>query len=198
MSIYVINICFNMYRKKVFIWILILMPLLFCGACRHREEHVVLHASLIQVFDNFSEKGKIVAGNDSRKIHMVFRIFNYTNDSLYIPVFTLGGTNKSIVYYWINGKKSYSYATIYCNRKCKDFHILPPHVFIFLGINVYEQDLPNSHVSLDSLRRNIVLKYVVDDTDREKYNFVIPRIIFTTSDRHVHYFYEAPGRASPF
>ena len=178
--------------------ILPLMLLAFLGACSRRKTEVTLHASLIQIYDNFSEEGKPVEEEKySRKIHMVFRIFNFTNDSLYIPLFTIGGGYKSTIYYWIDGEKDYSYDTIYTNSDFMSARILPPQEFINLGINVYERNLPNKNVSLDWLRGNINFKYVVDDVERKEHDLVVPEIVFTTNDSNVRYFYEDPNRYDP-
>ena len=80
---------------------IIIILILLCSCCPNKQ-HAIIKADLVKVFDNYplDSKGD---ENYTRKIHLVFRITNTTNDTFFIPMQAMGYDCNSKIHFDLYG-----------------------------------------------------------------------------------------------
>ena len=116
----------------------LIISILLCSCCPSKQ-HAVIKADLVKVFDNYplTSKGD---ENYTRKIHLVFRITNTTNDTFFIPMQAMGYDCNSKIHFCVDSLKSISFATFY--GRVASSHVLLPHDSIDCGISIYQASNP--------------------------------------------------------
>lgn len=79
---------------------IIIILILLCSCCPSKQ-HAIIKADLVKVFDNYplTSKGD---ENYTRKIHLVFRITNTTNDTFFIPMQAMGYDCNSKIHFCVD------------------------------------------------------------------------------------------------
>ena len=163
-------------------------------SCCPNKQHAVIKADLVKVFDNYplDSKGD---ENYTRKIHLVFRITNTTNDTFFIPMQAMGYDCNSKIHFCVDSLKSISFATFY--GRVASSHVLLPHDSIDCGISIYQDKIRKKNMSVQSLLKVLKVEYCVDDSERKNSKYQIPTILFDVKDKNVEYFYNSPDRHGP-
>lgn len=171
----------------------IIISILLCSCCPNKQ-HAVIKADLVKVFDNYplDSKGD---ENYTRKIHLVFRITNTTNDTFFIPMQAMGYDCNSKIHFCVDSLKSISFATFY--GRVASSHVLLPHDSIDCGISIYQDKIRKKNMSVQSLLKVLKVEYCVDDSERKNSKYQIPTILFDVKDKNVEYFYNSPDRHGP-
>lgn len=171
----------------------IIISILLCSCCPNKQ-HAVIKAELVKVFDNYplDSKGD---ENYTRKIHLVFRITNTTNDTFFIPMQAMGYDCNSKIHFCVDSLKSISFATFY--GRVASSHVLLPHDSIDCGISIYQDEIRKKNMSVQSLLKVLKVEYCVDDSERKNSKYQIPTILFDVKDKNVEYFYNSPNRHGP-
>lgn len=172
---------------------IIIISILLCSCCPNKQ-HAVIKADLVKVFDNYplDSKGD---ENYTRKIHLVFRITNTTNDTFFIPMQAMGYDCNSKIHFCVDSLKSISFATFY--GRVASSHVLLPHDSIDCGISIYQDEIRKKNMSVQSLLKVLKVEYCVDDSERKNSKYQIPTILFDVKDKNVEYFYNSPDRHGP-
>lgn len=171
----------------------IIISILLCSCCPNKQ-HAVIKADLVKVFDNYplTSKGD---ENYTRKIHLVFRITNTTNDTFFIPMQAMGYDCNSKIHFCVDSLKSISFATFY--GRVASSHVLLPHDSIDCGISIYQDKIRKKNMSVQSLLKVLKVEYCVDDSERKNSKYQIPTILFDVKDKNVEYFYNSPDCHGP-
>ena len=171
----------------------IIISILLCSCCPNKQ-HAIIKADLVKVFDNYplTSKGD---ENYTRKIHLVFRITNTTNDTFFIPMQAMGYDCNSKIHFCVDSLKSISFATFY--GRVASSHVLLPHDSIDCGISIYQDKIRKKNMSVQSLLKVLKVEYCVDDSERKNSKYQIPTILFDVKDKNVEYFYNSPDRHGP-
>lgn len=171
----------------------IIISILLCSCCPNKQ-HAIIKADLVKVFDNYplDSKGD---ENYTRKIHLVFRITNTTNDTFFIPMQAMGYDCNSKIHFCVDSLKSISFATFY--GRVASSHVLLPHDSIDCGISIYQDKIRKKNMSVQSLLKVLKVEYCVDDSERKNSKYQIPTILFDVKDKNVEYFYNSPDRHGP-
>lgn len=171
----------------------IIILILLCSCCPNKQ-HAIIKADLVKVFDNYplDSKGD---ENYTRKIHLVFRITNTTNDTFFIPMQAMGYDCNSKIHFCVDSLKSISFATFY--GRVASSHVLLPHDSIDCGISIYQDKIRKKNMSVQSLLKVLKVEYCVDDSERKNSKYQIPTILFDVKDKNVEYFYNSPDRHGP-
>ena len=171
----------------------IIISILLCSCCPNKQ-HAVIKADLVKVLDNYplTSKGD---ENYTRKIHLVFRITNTTNDTFFIPMQAMGYDCNSKIHFCVDSLKSISFATFY--GRVASSHVLLPHDSIDCGISIYQDKIRKKNMSVQSLLKVLKVEYCVDDSERKNSKYQIPTILFDVKDKNVEYFYNSPNRHGP-
>lgn len=172
---------------------IIIISILLCSCCPNKQ-HAIIKADLVKVFDNYPLDSK---GDENymRKIHLVFRITNTTNDTFFIPMQAMGYDCNSKIHFCVDSLKSISFATFY--GRVASSHVLLPHDSIDCGISIYQDKIRKKNMSVQSLLKVLKVEYCVDDSERKNSKYQIPTILFDVKDKNVEYFYNSPGRHGP-
>lgn len=172
---------------------IIIILILLCSCCPSKQ-HAIIKADLVKVFDNYplTSKGD---ENYTRKIHLVFRITNTTNDTFFIPMQAMGYDCNSKIHFCVDSLKSISFATFY--GRVASSHVLLPHDSIDCGISIYQDKIRKKNMSVQSLLKVLKVEYCVDDSERKNSKYQIPTILFDVKDKNVEYFYNSPDRHDP-
>lgn len=172
---------------------IIIILILLCSCCPNKQ-HAIIKADLVKVFDNYplDSKGD---ENYTRKIHLVFRITNTTNDTFFIPMQAMGYDCNSKIHFCVDSLKSISFATFY--GRVASSHVLLPHDSIDCGISIYQDEIKKKNMSVQSLLKVLKVEYCVDDSERKNSKYQIPTILFDVKDKNVEYFYNSPNRHGP-
>lgn len=172
---------------------IIIILILLCSCCPSKQ-HAIIKADLVKVFDNYplTSKGD---ENYTRKIHLVFRITNTTNDTFFIPMQAMGYDCNSKIHFCVDSLKSISFATFY--GRVASSHVLLPHDSIDCGISIYQDKIRKKNMSVQSLLKVLKVEYCVDDSERKNSKYQIPTILFDVKDKNVEYFYNSPDRHGP-
>ncbi len=172
---------------------IIIILILLCSCCPNKQ-HAIIKADLVKVFDNYplDSKGD---ENYTRKIHLVFRITNTTNDTFFIPMQAMGYDCNSKIHFCVDSLKSISFATFY--GRVASSHVLLPHDSIDCGISIYQDKIRKKNMSVQSLLKVLKVEYCVDDSERKNSKYQIPTILFDVKDKNVEYFYNSPDRHGP-
>lgn len=172
---------------------IIIISILLCSCCPNKQ-HAIIKADLVKVFDNYplDSKGD---ENYTRKIHLVFRITNTTNDTFFIPMHAMGYDCNSKIHFCVDSLKSISFATFY--GRVASSHVLLPHDSIDCGISIYQDEIRKKNMSVQSLLKVLKVEYCVDDSERKNSKYQIPTILFDVKDKNVEYFYNSPDRHGP-
>lgn len=172
---------------------IIIILILLCSCCPNKQ-HAIIKADLVKVFDNYplDSKGD---ENYTRKIHLVFRITNTTNDTFFIPMQAMGYDCNSKIHFCVDSLKSISFATFY--GRVASSHVLLPHDSIDCGISIYQDKIRKKNMSVQSLLKVLKVEYCVDDSERKNSKYQIPTILFDVKDKNVEYFYNSPNRHGP-
>lgn len=172
---------------------IIIILILLCSCCPNKQ-HAIIKADLVKVFDNYplDSKGD---ENYTRKIHLVFRITNTTNDTFFIPMQAMGYDCNSKIHFCVDSLKSISFATFY--GRVASSHVLLPHDSIDCGISIYQDEIKKKNMSVQSLLKVLKVEYCVDDSERKNSKYQIPTILFDVKDKNVEYFYNSPDRHGP-
>lgn len=172
---------------------IIIILILLCSCCPNKQ-HAIIKADLMKVFDNYplDSKGD---ENYTRKIHLVFRITNTTNDTFFIPMQAMGYDCNSKIHFCVDSLKSISFATFY--GRVASSHVLLPHDSIDCGISIYQDEIRKKNMSVQSLLKVLKVEYCVDDSERKNSKYQIPTILFDVKDKNVEYFYNSPNRHGP-
>lgn len=172
---------------------IIIISILLCSCCPNKQ-HAIIKADLVKVFDNYplDSKGD---ENYTRKIHLVFRITNTTNDTFFIPMQAMGYDCNSKIHFCVDSLKSISFATFY--GRVASSHVLLPHDSIDCGISIYQDKIRKKNMSVQSLLKVLKVEYCVDDSERKNSKYQIPTILFDVKDKNVEYFYNSPNRHGP-
>lgn len=172
---------------------IIIILILLCSCCPSKQ-HAIIKADLVKVFDNYplTSKGD---ENYTRKIHLVFRITNTTNDTFFIPMQAMGYDCNSKIHFCVDSLKSISFATFY--GRVASSHVLLPHDSIDCGISIYQDKIRKKNMSVQSLLKVLKVEYCVDDSERKNSKYQIPIILFDVKDKNVEYFYNSPDRHGP-
>lgn len=172
---------------------IIIISILLCSCCPNKQ-HAIIKADLVKVFDNYplDSKGD---ENYTRKIHLVFRITNTTNDTFFIPMQAMGYDCNSKIHFCVDSLKSISFATFY--GRVASSHVLLPHDSIDCGISIYQDKIRKKNMSVQSLLKVLKVEYCVDDSERKNSKYQIPTILFDVKDKNVEYFYNSPDRHGP-
>lgn len=172
---------------------IIIISILLCSCCPNKQ-HAIIKADLVKVFDNYplDSKGD---ENYTRKIHLVFRITNTTNDTFFIPMQAMGYDCNSKIHFCVDSLKSISFATFY--GRVASSHVLLPHDSIDCGISIYQDEIRKKNMSVQSLLKVLKVEYCVDDSERKNSKYQIPTILFDVKDKNVEYFYNSPDRHGP-
>jgi len=172
---------------------IIIILILLCSCCPNKQ-HAIIKADLVKVFDNYplDSKGD---ENYTRKIHLVFRITNTTNDTFFIPMQAMGYDCNSKIHFCVDSLKSISFATFY--GRVASSHVLLPHDSIDCGISIYQDEIRKKNMSVQSLLKVLKVEYCVDDSERKNSKYQIPTILFDVKDKNVEYFYNSPDRHGP-
>lgn len=172
---------------------IIIILILLCSCCPNKQ-HAIIKADLVKVFDNYplDSKGD---ENYTRKIHLVFRITNPTNDTFFIPMQAMGYDCNSKIHFCVDSLKSISFATFY--GRVASSHVLLPHDSIDCGISIYQDKIRKKNMSVQSLLKVLKVEYCVDDSERKNSKYQIPTILFDVKDKNVEYFYNSPDRHGP-
>lgn len=172
---------------------IIIILILLCSCCPNKQ-HAIIKADLVKVFDNYplDSKGD---ENYTRKIHLVFRITNTTNDTFFIPMQAMGYDCNSKIHFCVDSLKSISFATFY--GRVASSHVLLPHDSIDCGISIYQDEIRKKNMSVQSLLKVLKVEYCVDDSERKNSKYQIPTILFDVKDKNVEYFYNSPNRHGP-
>lgn len=153
---------------------IIIILILLCSCCPSKQ-HAIIKADLVKVFDNYplTSKGD---ENYTRKIHLVFRITNTTNDTFFIPMQAMGYDCNSKIHFCVDSLKSISFATFY--GRVASSHVLLPHDSIDCGISIYQDKIRKKNMSVQSLLKVLKVEYCVDDSERKNSKYQIPTILF--------------------
>lgn len=172
---------------------IIIILILLCSCCPNKQ-HAIIKADLVKVFDNYplDSKGD---ENYTRKIHLVFRITNTTNDTFFIPMQAMGYDCNSKIHFCVDSLKSISFATFY--GRVASSHVLLPHDSIDCGISIYQDEIRKKNMSVQSLLKVLKVEYCVDDSERKNSKYQIPTILFDVKGKDVEYFYNSPNRHGP-
>lgn len=164
---------------------IIIILILLCSCCPNKQ-HAIIKADLVKVFDNYplDSKGD---ENYTRKIHLVFRITNTTNDTFFIPMQAMGYDCNSKIHFCVDSLKSISFATFY--GRVASSHVLLPHDSIDCGISIYQDEIRKKNMSVQSLLKVLKVEYCVDDSERKNSKYQIPTILFDVKGKDVEYFY---------
>lgn len=172
---------------------IIIILILLCSCCPNKQ-HAIIKADLVKVFDNYplDSKGD---ENYTRKIHLVFRITNTTNDTFFIPMQAMGYDCNSKIHFCVDSLKSISFATFY--GRVASSHVLLPHDSIDCGISICQDEIRKKNMSVQSLLKVLKVEYCVDDSERKNSKYQIPTILFDVKGKDVEYFYNSPNRHGP-
>ena len=158
----------------------------FCFSCHTSNERPTICGRLVQVYYNYLPNKK--TDIKSKEIVCVFRIYNRTNDSIFLPIESLGFyCNSSICVLCKND--SFSTWTEVYNATAN--HIVPPHETVICSLTIKDFQIPLNN-NVRKVLPTLKFEYVVDETERAKSKYSIPDIKFVYHEKDVKYIYD-PG-----